>query len=119
MEAGPNAATRLSELASVCPGFEGLDSSWVQLLSHQAVLSHPEPVAAVMLQRTLPERHLTAHEVGHSKGKENAVHNTQWMANAVPKTSERDTYSPTPSCMSYLNSIRHKLIIQFVVVLSW
>lgn len=63
MEAGPNAATSLSELASVCPGFEGLESSWVQLLSHQAVLSQAQPVAAVMLQRTQAQSFLTAERV--------------------------------------------------------
>lgn len=63
MEAGPNAATSLSELALAMPGFEGLESSWVQLLSHQAVLSQAKPVSAIMLQRTQAERHLTASEV--------------------------------------------------------
>lgn len=62
MEAGPNAATSLSESANVCPGFEGLDSSWVQLLSHQALLTQGHPVAAVMLQRTQADRHLTPEE---------------------------------------------------------
>ena len=63
MEAGPNAATSLSELASVQSGFEGLHSSWVQLLSHQAVLGRSQPVAAVILQRTLADSFLTAQTV--------------------------------------------------------
>ena len=63
MEAGPNTATSLSELAIVAPGFEGLESSWVQLLSHQAVLNQEQSVSAIMLQRTHAERHLTASEV--------------------------------------------------------
>ena len=67
MEAGPNAATCLSELSTVRPGFEGADASWVQLLSHQAILSQAQPLAAVMLQRTSPERLLTAQEVSNHR----------------------------------------------------
>jgi len=63
MEAGPSTATSLAELASIRPGFEGLGQSWVQLLSHQTSLGHPSPLAALMLQRTLPHTLLTASEV--------------------------------------------------------
>jgi hypothetical protein len=63
MEAGPSTATSLAELADIRPGFEGVGQSWVQLLSHQTSLGHPIPLAALMLQRTLPHTHLTATEV--------------------------------------------------------
>jgi len=68
MEAGPSTATSLAELANIRPGFEGVGQSWVQLLSHQTSLGHPTPLAALMLQRTLPQTHLTSAEVRISTG---------------------------------------------------